>query len=174
MNILLIGLAFKSISDLDKRFDILHETFGLFSPPNKRQENQNNDSKFQVTKPKRYIIKLNDQVIENVEMFRYLGENIYYNQPSLMTTKNKHSTSSCQVKMFYVSSRLKISFNTSNDNQQYFLGHIARQKNTSIVKRLLFNDNTNKQKSPYGLQVSTMRILWVLFLYSTLFLHNRL
>ena len=30
--------------------------------------------------------------------------------------------------------------------QQKYLGHIARQKNTSIVKRLLFNDNTNKKR----------------------------
>ena len=33
-----------------------------------------------------------------------------------MITMNKRSTSSCQVKMFYASARLKTSFNTSNAN----------------------------------------------------------
>ena len=30
--------------------------------------------------------------------------------------------------------------------QENYLGHIARQKNTSIVKRLLFNDDKNKKR----------------------------
>ena len=30
--------------------------------------------------------------------------------------------------------------------QANYLGHIARQKNTSIVKRLLFNDDQNKKR----------------------------
>ena len=30
--------------------------------------------------------------------------------------------------------------------QENYLGHIARQKNDSIVKRLLFNDDQNKKR----------------------------
>ena len=30
--------------------------------------------------------------------------------------------------------------------QESYLAHIARQKNTSIIKRLLFNDNENRKK----------------------------
>ena len=174
------------------------------------------------------IVKLNDQVIENVEVFRYLGDDIRFDQPStgdaeidlrIAVAQNKYNQMSkkLQNRKIYlktrvyimnvmVRSRLTYSCQTWNINKQQqerirsaytsllrrmvkggfkrkvddndedtyefvlsnrkileicgtedvldyvkrmqenYLGHIARQKNTSIVKRLLFNDDQNKKR----------------------------
>ena len=175
------------------------------------------------------IVKLNDQVIENVEVFRYLGDDIRFDQPStgdaeidlriaVATNKYNQMSKKLQNRRIYlktrvyllnvmVRSRLTYSCQTwninkhqqerirsaytsllrrmvrggferkvdENDDETYqfvlsnskileicgtedvldyvkrmqanYLGHIARQKNTSIVKRLLFNDDKNKKRS---------------------------
>ena len=174
------------------------------------------------------IVNLKGQCIENVEVFRYLGDDIHYDQPStgdaeidlrIAVAQNKFNQMSKKLlnrKIYLktrvyilntmVRSRLTYSCQTWNINQQQqkrvqstyvsmlrkmirggfrktldgnnqetfkyvlsgedvleicetedvlefikrrqesYLSHIARQKNSSIIKRLLFNDNENRKK----------------------------
>ena len=226
-----LELAFESISDLQKGLNLLNETFCRFFLQINSKKTKTMIVNFKYLNDDAYpsdIVNLNGEVIENVEVFRYLGDDIHFSQPStgdveidlrIAIAQNKFNQLSKKLnnrKIFLktrvsvlnsmVRSRLTYSCQTWNVNQQQqqqirsayvgmlrkmirggfdrvvdenneitfqyvlssedvlqichtedimkyvrrqqenYLGHIARKNNTSIVKRLLFNDNRNQKR----------------------------
>ena len=228
-----LELVFESMSDLEKGLSLLDETFCRFHLKINATKTKTMILNFQClvkqgsvdqSYPKT-IAKLNGQSIENVEVFRYLGNDVKYDQPStgdaeidlkIAVAQNKYNQMSkrLQNRKIYletrvyllntmVRSRLTYSCQTWNINlhqqqriqstyvtmlrrmirrgferkvdengdktyeyvlsnedvleicktenvlefirkqQENYLGHIARHNNTSMVKRLLFNNNKN-------------------------------
>ena len=80
-----LKLVFDSISDLEKGLNILHETFVRFHLQINAKKTKTMIVNFKSQNQNEYpqsIVTLNDRVVENVEMLRYLGSAIHYNQPS--------------------------------------------------------------------------------------------
>ena len=80
-----LELAFESISDLEKGLKILHETFVRFHLQINAKKTKTMIINFKSENQDEYpqsIVMLNDHVIENVELFRYLGDDIHYTPPS--------------------------------------------------------------------------------------------
>ena len=226
-----LELVFETLHDLEKGLNLLNETFSRFHLNINSKKTKTMIVNFKYLNEQSYpksLVKLNGQVIENIETFRYLGDDIRFDQPCtgdteidlriavaqtkfnqlskklnnrkiflktrvcmLNTMVRSRLTYSCQtwninkqqqqrVQSAYISmlrkmirggfertvdenNELTFKYVLSSDDvlhicntedvlqyvkrqQGNYLAHIARQSNTSIVKRLLFNDDRNRKR----------------------------
>ena len=132
-----LELAFESISDLEKGLKILHETFVRFHLQINAKKTKTMIINFKFENQDEYpqsIVMLNDHVIENVEVFRYLGDDIHYTQPSTGDAEIDLRIAVAQNKYNQMSKKLH--------NRKVFLKTRVYLLNTMVRSRLTYSCQT--------------------------------